>query len=1178
MTVAALAVVTVSSVLLFVYGANLLFVSLRALKLPPLQKGGPRLASAPAAPRVAVQLPVYNERYVAERAIDAACRLDWPRDRLQVQVLDDSDDDTPEIVARASGRWRARGVDVRHLRRGSRAGYKAGALAYGLERTDAELLALFDADFVPSPDFLQRMVPSFRDPRVGFVQARWGHLNEGHSLFTRLQALMVDFHFLVEQAVRPALGCMSNFTGSAGVWRRAAVEDAGGWSAATLTEDLDLSYRAQLRGWRAAYVESVVVPQEVPVSVNGYRSQQARWAAGSFQCAARLLGPVLRSRRPPLVKFEAAVHLLGYSAPVLMLVQVACYPILVVGYASRPPDGLTWPLLVSLLSLSPAVGLTIAQRRRGVSWWRVIPACLAWSVVGAGTSLTVAGSLWRAARGGGEFRRTPKFGVEGHQAGWRSKSYFRPRDVGSQVELGFGVAALALGYAALSAGRWLLAAYSLLFAAGFLAMSLGSFAQASRDPRAFGRGVAAVGAAGILLLVLARWLPDPFEDSYQHWLIAANLASTGRLQDPLFQMQDTWLPAYHLLAAAALRLFGLRELVALKAVNAGLAIGVLALTYRLAPNARQGMVAVALLALNPIFLLTSTTAVAEPLLLLGLMGTVACLAENRPRLAAACACVAVLTGTKAWLWLACLAAALAVDWALRHRRRVAVLRPAWVVPAAGLVVLLQLRFGFASHSLARGMVEVASASSRGSLAASPPARGGSFLGYFALASLPLVALAPLGLARSLRSRAVVLLYAPSAAYLGVVTALVWTGAYSGSHRYYYLALPAAALLAAAGLDRLPRLASVAAVGLGAAVVGLYIPVLVGLAADNRGLVAAGQAAAVVPGELLTDSPAAAYYSGKPPSQIFGSRELPADRSQAVDEVRARGVGPVVLEGISYYRASSLFPDLSTGSVSAPFLRVGRESTYTVPGGKRVFVYGLSRGSADLGDQVSVAVSEGASPARGKTAPLARGAVLQHHGADLAGGGLGFGVPIARFDDGWWFAGAPGASVAESPDGGWTKAFDLTLHEVDDPSGHFLRFESGPSHGTYQVTYRPAMGRGFQVTVRRLGPAALGLRQVVVLNEESAAFDDLATSRLTLRGSGIGSSVPIQGSSWARFRSHAADVEWSLAPPGGGGQWRFSRELLPNRGIDFSGIEYSFGPDFTSADYGVGVKRSPAQRQ
>src|SRR5439155_14652526 len=232
---------------------------------------------------------------------------------------------------------------------------------------------------------------------------------------------------------------------------------------------------------------------------------------------------------------------------------------------------------------------------------------------------------------------------------------------------------------------------------------LGTFGQVSANPAWFGRGVIVVAAAGVLLLAVARWLPDPFEDSYSHWLIAANLAASGRLQDPLFQMQDTWLPAYHVLAAAVLRLFGIWELPALKALNAALGMGALALTSRLAGSSRRGVVAVALLALNPIFLLTSTTAVAEPLLLVGLLGTVVGVMEGRLRLAALCGCLAVLTGTKAWLWLGCLGVVVVTSWLLRRRgRAAALLRPAWLVPACGLVAVLQLRFGFASHSVQRG--------------------------------------------------------------------------------------------------------------------------------------------------------------------------------------------------------------------------------------------------------------------------------------------------------------------------------------------------------------------------------------------------------------------------------------------------------------------------------------------
>jgi len=286
-------VLTVTSVLLFAFGVNLLYMSWLALRLKPATS---RATTGANVPLVCVQLPIYNERYVAERVLDSACGLDWPPDRLHIQVLDDSDDETVFLLDRRVAHWSRHGISVTHVRRGSREGFKAGALSYGMARTSAPFIAMFDADFVPPSDFLRRTIGVFDDPAIAFVQARWGHLDEGYSWFTRLQAQFIDFHFLVEQAVRSAAGFFVNFTGSAGVWRRAAIVDSGGWSASTLTEDLDLSYRAQLRGWRAAYLEDLVVPEELPVSVDAYRRQQSRWATGSFQCAIRLLGPVWRSQ------------------------------------------------------------------------------------------------------------------------------------------------------------------------------------------------------------------------------------------------------------------------------------------------------------------------------------------------------------------------------------------------------------------------------------------------------------------------------------------------------------------------------------------------------------------------------------------------------------------------------------------------------------------------------------------------------------------------------------------------------------------------------------------------------------------------------------------------------------------------------------------------------------------
>src|SRR2546423_296496 len=316
-------VLAMTSVVLFVFGTNLLSLTSRALRLPEPPR---RRFVASHEPVVCIQIPIYNERYVAERVIDAVCSIDWPRDRLQVQVLDDSDDETTHIAGKRIAHWQRRGLHVDHVRRRSRKGFKAGALAFGLAHTGAQLIAIFDADFVPAPDFLRRTIGAFDEPSVGFVQARWGHLDEGYTLFTRLQAMAIDFHFLVEQPVRSAAGYFTNFTGTAGVWRRAAIEDAGGGSARTLTEDLDLSYRAQLRGWKAPDMGEPVGSGGVPVSVDAYRPAQSRWATGSFQSAFRLLVPVLRSRNRAAVKLQASVHLLAYAVGPLMLLQLMCYP------------------------------------------------------------------------------------------------------------------------------------------------------------------------------------------------------------------------------------------------------------------------------------------------------------------------------------------------------------------------------------------------------------------------------------------------------------------------------------------------------------------------------------------------------------------------------------------------------------------------------------------------------------------------------------------------------------------------------------------------------------------------------------------------------------------------------------------------------------------------------------
>jgi len=271
-------------------------------RLPP--------GSVPAA-RVAVQLPLYNEKFVARRLIDAACRLDWPHDLLEIQVLDDSTDGTRSVVDDAAEHWRSQGIPIRVVRRPSRKGYKAGALDHGMDLSGAEYFAVFDADFLPPPDFLQRMMPHFSAPDVAFVQARWGFLNEADSWLTRIQGILLGAHFGMEQFLRHRKGLFLNFNGTAGVLRRAAIRDAGGWSSDTVTEDLDLSFRMHLAGWKAVYAHDVDVPSELPPHLSGLRNQQRRWAKGSLQTARKLLIPIWRSRAGLRQKIEATFHLLA---------------------------------------------------------------------------------------------------------------------------------------------------------------------------------------------------------------------------------------------------------------------------------------------------------------------------------------------------------------------------------------------------------------------------------------------------------------------------------------------------------------------------------------------------------------------------------------------------------------------------------------------------------------------------------------------------------------------------------------------------------------------------------------------------------------------------------------------------------------------------------------------------
>lgn len=442
-------------------------------------------------PRVTVQLPIYNERHVARRVIDHAARLDWPGARLQIQVLDDSDDETVEICALAAAEWRARGVAIEHVRRARREGFKAGALRDGLDGATGEFIALFDADFCPAPDFLRLTIPHFVDPRIAAVQLRWGFLNENYSALTRVQAFFLRMHFNLEQAARSADRLFCNFNGTAGVWRRAAIVDAGGWRADTLTEDIDLSYRAQLKGWLIQYLEQAACPSELPVEIGGLRSQQFRWMKGGAQNARIHLGPILRSDLPAAVKLHASAHLLAGSVYALILLTVLLsVPLAALKNSSIEADYVQYGAPFFLSTALLGVVLFRAQGARTAGWrgwlWFLTWIC-AFMVFTLGLCVHNGVAALRGLAGEpGEFVRTPKYGALS-SGEWRRSSYARQRPSG--LAIGLEASALLLLLLGLAIG-WIRDEYALypieLLAAGGIGWQLAAMGGQSLRMRRAG--------------------------------------------------------------------------------------------------------------------------------------------------------------------------------------------------------------------------------------------------------------------------------------------------------------------------------------------------------------------------------------------------------------------------------------------------------------------------------------------------------------------------------------------------------------------------------------------------------------------------------------------------------------------------------------------------------------------
>jgi cellulose synthase/poly-beta-1,6-N-acetylglucosamine synthase-like glycosyltransferase len=437
-------------------------------------------------PRVTVQLPLYNEMYVTERLLESVCAIRYPKELLEIQVLDDSTDETTAIADAAVQRHRAQGFDIHHIRRTDRTGFKAGALANGLLQTAGEFVLIFDADFVAPPDILEKTIGHFADPGIGMVQVRWGHINRDYSLLTQVQSILLDGHFILEHGGRNRGGRFFNFNGTAGIWRRRAIEDAGGWQHDTLTEDLDLSYRAQLKGWRFLFLQDVVSPAEIPVEMNAFKSQQHRWAKGSIQTCKKLLPRILASDLPAAIKIEAAFHLTAnFAYPLMVLLTLLMFPAMVIRYNM----GLYEMMLIDVplfigATMSVCSFYLVSQREVfGTSWSKrvkYVPAVLS---AGIGLSVNNAKAVIEALLGqDSPFTRTPKYRVEAAGDEWKQRRYRGTATLVPYLELALGLYCTVMAVYAFENQIFGTLPFIILFQLGFLYASALSLLQSMDRP------------------------------------------------------------------------------------------------------------------------------------------------------------------------------------------------------------------------------------------------------------------------------------------------------------------------------------------------------------------------------------------------------------------------------------------------------------------------------------------------------------------------------------------------------------------------------------------------------------------------------------------------------------------------------------------------------------------------
>src|SRR6202046_73584 len=442
-------------------------------------------------PRVTVQLPTFNEQYVVERLLDSICKLKYPQEKLDIQVLDDSTDETVDVARNLVERYAALGNPISYHHRVNREGFKAGALAEGLKTAKGEFIAIFDADFTPPEDFLLRTIHHFTDSKIGMVQTRWTHINRNYSFLTQVEAILLDGHFVLEHSGRARSGVFFNFNGTAGVWRRAAIEEAGGWQHDTLTEDTDLSYRAQLKGWQFLYLPEIECPSELPVEMNSFKAQQARWAKGLMQTAIKILPRVLRSNEPSYVKSEAVFHLTAnISYPLMVFLSIILLPAMIVRFYQGWIQVLVIDLPLFVASTCSISSFYLAAQRLlyQKTWKRAIPYLPFVMAVGIGLSIRNAVGVLEAIFGiKTEFVRTPKYKIEAQRKGtWLRKNYRKSAGWMPFAEVFLGIYFAAAVFYAAQNENYATIPFLLLFVWGYLYTGCMSLAQVCFEQLRFG--------------------------------------------------------------------------------------------------------------------------------------------------------------------------------------------------------------------------------------------------------------------------------------------------------------------------------------------------------------------------------------------------------------------------------------------------------------------------------------------------------------------------------------------------------------------------------------------------------------------------------------------------------------------------------------------------------------------